>query len=49
MSHNNLVLFSHEVVSYSLRPHELYVAQQASLSFTLFRKLLKLKFIESDI
>ena len=42
-----LVQFSRSVVSYSLRPHELYVARQASLSITDSQSLLKLMSIES--
>ena len=41
-----LLLFSHQVVSNSLRPHELQ-PHQASLSFTISWSLLKLMSIES--
>ena len=41
-----LVLFSHSVMSYSLRPHGL-PARQPSLSFTISWSLLKLRSIES--
>ena len=41
-----LLLFSHSVVSDSLRPHGLQHARQASLSSTNSQSLLKLMFIE---
>lgn len=48
MSYNYLVLFSHEVVSYSCNPMTLC----STAGFPVFHylpNLLKLKFIESDI
>ena len=41
-----LLLFSCSVMSDSSRPHGLQHASQASLSFTIFRSLFKLTFIE---
>ena len=41
------LLFTHSVMSDSLWPHGLYVAYQASQSFTISRSLLKLMSIES--
>ena len=43
-----LVLFSHSVVSYSLRPHGL-PARQPSLSFTISWSLLKLRSMKSTM
>ena len=41
------LLFSHSIVSYSLRPTPWTAARQASLSFSISQSLLKLMFIES--
>ena len=42
-----MLLFICSVMSYSLRPHGLQHAHQASLSFTIYQSLLKLMSIES--